>query len=95
MPSKNQQELLDYLGPEYSTKVIENELCLYRKLNAHYDIEISGTSRKRCPINIYVWDISAGEGPYAHTVESYFDITDWSTLKTILDNITTKYSGLA
>ena len=47
MASKNQQELLKFLGPEYSMKEIDLELCIYRKINSRYDIEISGTHRKK------------------------------------------------
>lgn len=32
MASKNQQELLKFLGPEYSMKEIDLELCIYRKI---------------------------------------------------------------
>ena len=52
MASKNQQELLKFLGPEYSMKEIDEELCVYRKINARYDIEISGTHRKNHPVSV-------------------------------------------
>lgn len=95
MASKNQQELLNYLGPEYSVKEIDYEPCLYRKINAHYDIEISGTSRKNHPVSVFVWDISTGEGVSASIVEKHFDISDWSSLKALLDELTKKYQDLA
>jgi hypothetical protein len=78
MASKNQQELLKFLGSEYSMKEIDLELCIYRKINSRYDIEISGTHRKNHPISVYVWDIS-----------------NWTDLKTLLDNLTMKYQDLA
>ena len=46
MITKNQKELLDFLGPQYSIKTIDGEPCIYRKINSHYDIEISGTRAK-------------------------------------------------
>lgn len=95
MASKNQRELLDYLGPEYSMKEIDGELCLYRKINSHYDIEISGTSRSNHPVSVFVWDISSGEGVSAVIVEKHFDISDRSALKALLDELTRKYQDLA
>lgn len=95
MASKNQQELLKFLGPEYSMKEIDLELCIYRKINSHYDIEISGTHRKNHPISVYVWDISNGEGNTAIIAEKHFDISNWTALKTLLDNLTKKYQDLA
>ena len=50
MYSKNQQELLKFLGPKYTIKEIDMEPCFYRKINHKYDIEISGTFRKNRPI---------------------------------------------
>ena len=70
MYSKNQQELLKFLGPKYTIKEIDMEPCFYRKINHKYDIEISGTFRKNRPINVYVWDISNGEGIDAVIVEN-------------------------
>ncbi|WP_196037126.1 hypothetical protein [Anaerotruncus colihominis] len=94
MASKNQQDLLKFLGPEYSIKEIDLELCIYRKINSRYDIEISGTHRKFHPINVYVWDISNGEGNTAIIVEKHFDISNRTALKTLLDILTKKYQDL-
>jgi len=95
MASKNQRELLNFLGAEYSIKEIDFEPCLYRKINARYDIEISGTLRKRHPISVYVWDIIKGEDISAVIVEKYHNISDWTSLKALLDELTKKYQGLA
>lgn len=95
MASKNQQELLKFLGSEYSMKEIDLGLCIYRKINSRYDIEISGTHRKNHPISVYVWDISNGDGISATMVEKHFDIPNWTDLKTLLDNLTMKYQDLA
>lgn len=91
MGTKNQQELLKFLGPEYSIKTIDGESCLYRKINSSYDIEISGTTRKNRPISVFVWDITKGEDFAASIVEKHFDISDWASLKTLLDTIIQKY----
>lgn len=91
MYSKNQQELLKFLGPKYTIKEIDMEPCFYRKINHKYDIEISGTFRKNRPINVYVWDISNGEGIDAVIVEKFFDISGWGELKALLENIIEKY----
>jgi hypothetical protein len=36
------REALSYLGPDYTTKIISLELCLYRDLGKGFDIEGSG-----------------------------------------------------
>jgi len=36
------REALAYLGADYTAKIIDKELCLYRNLNNGCDIEISG-----------------------------------------------------
>lgn len=94
MITKNQQALLEYLGPEYSTKTIDMELCIYRKINARYDIEISGTARQNHPISVFVWDISHGDGVAAQIVERWFDIKNMSNLKQLLNNLVEKYQDL-
>lgn len=93
MGSKNQQELLKFLGPEYSIKVIDGSPCIYRKFNEHYDLEISGALRTKHPVCVFVWDISNGEGNSAIIVERHFDISDWASLKSLLDELTKKYQG--
>ncbi len=95
MCSKNQQELVKFLGPEYSIKVIDACPCVYRKINSHYDIEISGALRKHHPICVFVWSISGDKGIPLEIVERYFDISDWASLKALLDELTKKYQGLA
>jgi len=94
MLTKNQKELLDFLGPEYTTKTIDLEICLYRKINDHYDIEISGSARKSHPLSVFVWDISRGQGVAAEIVDRYFDISSREALKKLLDEITRKYQNL-
>lgn len=95
MGSKNQQDLLKYLGVGYTLKTIDQELTIYRRINNHYDIELSGASRKGHPISVFVWDISNGEGASSRIVERHFDITDWDDLRALLEQLTEKYQGLA
>lgn len=95
MASKNQQELLKFLGSEYSMKEIDLELCIYRKINSRYDIEISGTHRKNHPISVYVWDISNGDGISATMVEKHFDISNWTDLKNIAGQSHHEISGFS
>ena len=91
VPNKNQRYLLEILGPEYSMKTIDMEPCIYRKLNDHYDIEISGTYQKRSKFNVYVWDISNGEGPGSRIVDRCTDINGEGELKRVLYNFVAKY----
>ena len=90
-PTKNQAELLKLLGSKYTAKVIDLELCLYRKLNDTYDFEISGTSRKGRNMTVYVWDISNGTGHGARQVESVSGIKAAGQLKQALDELAAKY----
>ena len=62
-PTKQFRHTLSQLGPEYTSKIIDGELCGYLKMNEKYDIEISGMNNnriKRPNFNIYVWDCSPG-----------------------------------
>lgn len=51
-PTKTFQETLKYLGKDFSSKVIDGELCGYYKINDYYDIEISGMNNNRVKISI-------------------------------------------
>ena len=90
--TKNQSELLKVLGADYSAKRIDLELCLYRKLNNNYDLEISGTSRKGRAMTVYVWDIRAGENWNARIIETVRGLKDAGQLKQALDELVCKYS---
>lgn len=89
--TKNQKELLEILGPDYELKTIDNELCIYRKLNPAYDIEISGTARRNAKINIYVWRLHPTSGCPIEIVEKYFNIREHPSIKAVLADITEKY----
>lgn len=85
-PTSNQKRLLSLLGSEYSWKVIDLELCLYRRINSTYDIEISGTSSKGSKICVFVWRDSV------EIVERIFDIKTEYELITLLNRLVKKYS---
>ncbi len=91
-PTDNQKALLAFLGSAYSIKQIDLEMCLYRKLNANYDIEIVGTYRKNQPISVFVWHIRNGVNYTAQIAEEVRNITDWDVLKNTLDSLIDKYT---
>lgn len=88
--SKNQKRLLEFLGPEYSIKEIDQEPCIYRKINSQYDIEISRTFRKSKSIAVYVWSTSPNI-----IVEKHFNISSDDELKLLLTDLLKKYQDLA
>ena len=93
-PTKLFRTRLDYLGNAYTSKVIDGELCGYRKINDFYDIEISGLNNnklKHPSFNVYVWQIKSG----LTTVETHFDIKSIETLKRVLSELCQKYQNLA
>lgn len=92
-PTRNQVRLLRFLGAPYQTKVIDWELCLYRKLNDHYDLEISNTARKGRNMSVYVWDISNGDASNARCIEKAHDIFTPEHLKKTLDKLALKYGA--
>jgi hypothetical protein len=87
--TRKQKELLAFLGGNYSVEIIGLEPCIYRKLNNHCDIEVSGTCKKQSKMTVYVWDISDG----TRVIETHRDIVRVEGLKTILDKIAAKYIG--
>lgn len=81
------------IGPEYTPKVIDGELCGYRKLNDYYDIEISGMNNNRIKnqnFSVYLWSIK----PSYEIVEKFFQIKSIEELKKILSQIQEKYQNL-
>lgn len=90
--SKNLREVLAYLGPDYTVKVIDLEDCAYRKINDKYDIEISGCNRKSRPFHVYVWDTTKGTGPGAQIVDKSGPIKELAALKEKLDEYVERYS---
>lgn len=94
MASKNQKELLSFLGPKYFIKTIDGEPSICLSINSRYEIEISGTKHKDTPIGVYVWDLSQGDGPHAKIVERQFDFPNRFYLKEYLETITKKYQDL-
>ncbi|MFR5598662.1 MAG: hypothetical protein ACLTJB_03010 [Holdemania filiformis] len=55
MYPKKLRDALDYLGPSYSIKVIDGVESIYREINSHYDIEISGLFNSSKLFNLFVW----------------------------------------
>lgn len=93
-PTNTFNKTLRFIGPEYSSKVIDKELCEYRKLNDYYDIEISGMNNNRIKnqnFNVYVWSIK----PSYEIVEKFFEIKSIEELKRILSQIQEKYQNLS
>ena len=91
-PTKQFRHTLSQLGPEYTSKIIDGELCGYLKINETYDIEISGMNNnrvKRPNFNIYVWDCSPGY----RIVEQHHNIKSIDHLREILLRIREKYQN--
>ena len=60
-PTKNFKIIMDQLGKNYSSKIIDMELCGYRKLNNNFDIEISGINDNKkvnLDISVYLWKLN-------------------------------------
>ena len=94
--SKKLNDTLMYLNSDYSIKTIDMESCIYRKISDRYDIEVSGldNSSKRFSADVYVWDISNGDGIGATTVENIHDIKSADELKSVLDSLFVKYYSM-
>ena len=71
---------------------IDIELCVYRKINDSYDIEVSGTRLKGKPMTVYVWDITGGKHNGARIIETVRGIIGVPALKAVLDGIVRKYT---
>jgi hypothetical protein len=92
-PTPRQKELLALLGKDYSLKIIDLEPCIYRQINDRFDIEVSGTLRKRSKIYVYVWNIEDGTGYGAHLTEAIANISSNTELKDTLESIVAKYNN--
>ena len=94
--SKKLNDTLMYLNSDYSIKTIDTEPCIYRKISDRYDIEVSGldNSSKRFSADVYVWDISNGDGIGATTVENIHGIKSADELKAVLDSLFVKYYSM-
>ena len=85
--SIGKRKLLEYLGEEYTTKIIDGGLCVYIDLG-DYDIEIAGGYRSRDPFDIYVWRMK----DRVEIVERYFKVrNDFPKVKALLDDIRERY----
>lgn len=104
--TKARQDALAYLGPDYSLKIIDCELCLYRDLGNGYDIEVSGLRSEKqrgricnfiCvwkwpgPSVEYVWAESFRQNGDGVRSERLMCLAD---LKRELDRLAEKYNKL-
>ena len=85
-PTKNFKIIMDQLGKNYSSKIIDMELCGYRKLNNDFDIEISGINDNKkvnLDISVYLWKLNLEPLIFASypNIKSINDLLE--TLKTI------------
>ena len=54
-----QQDLLDYLGKQYTVKRIDGLDCIYRDFG-DYDVEVCGGRTNRARFHIFVWKKKGG-----------------------------------
>lgn len=54
-----QQDLLDYLGKQYTVKRIDGLDCIYRDFG-DYDVEVCGGRTIRARFHIFVWKTKGG-----------------------------------
>ena len=88
---KNQQDLAEFLGPDYSVRVVDIASCVFRRLNDRFDIEIVGTTRRNGPFSVYVWDVPHVEHEAARLLDVHQDIPGQAALKELLDGLVRKY----
>lgn len=87
--SKAQKDLLAYMGPLYTTLIIDLELYLYWDFG-DFDADISGDHdrRRKGGFFPYVWDKCDGE----HIVGWYIDLGwNFAEIKATLDRIAKKH----
>ena len=85
--TKHKQALLDYLGSNYTKKIIDKEPCIYRDFGS-YDIEISGGHKKREKIYIYLWQ----KEQHLSVIEQIEIPNDFERVKYELDNLISNYN---
>ena len=103
--NKALREALLYLGPDYTTKVIDWELCLYRNLGNSFDIEVSGlrseAQRGRICNFICVWnwpgigsvEYVRGDGQGGYGDHRNAELKNLADLKRELDSLVAKYGN--
>lgn len=86
--SRSQQELLNHLGSNYTTRRIDLENCIYRDYG-NYNVEVSGGHTKRSKFAVFVWQ----RKPHLEIVERYLDIPhDYGKVACLLADITARFS---
>lgn len=91
-PTKTFLSTLEFLGKDYTSKVIDGELCGYIKLNDCYDIEISGMNNnkvKNPKFYIYVWDTNNKT-----VIADKVTVDNLKDLKSTLNSLRLQYSKL-
>lgn len=89
--STGKKRLLDFLGKPYTTKVIDLENCVYRKIGDKFDIEISGGKTIRSCFSVFVWNLK----DRLETIETHINIKpDLKNIKDLLDDIVKRYSAM-
>ena len=85
--SRCQQELLDFLGEQYTVAHIDHLDCIYRDFG-DYDVEICGGRTIRAPFQVYVWQ----KRPSLHTVHCFPNLPhDLSQVAELLQLIALQY----
>lgn len=83
--TKNQRELLAFIGSDYSMKKVDDELCVHRKFNKRFYVEITGTRKNFDEMTVWLFekgnDIYGGE----RLVERVRGIKDLGEMKSVLD----------
>lgn len=90
------REALLYLGSNYTTKIIDMELCLYRNLGNNFDIEVSGlrseAQRGRICNFICVWNYpGTGTVEYIRGDDNSGRLRNLTDLKHELNKLVAKY----
>lgn len=83
---------LKHLGRKYTTKVIDHELCIYRRIG-NYDFEITHVKENWGDgkgYRVFVWDISNGVRIVEH-MPGYVGLKE---LKPWLDDAVKRYTDL-
>jgi hypothetical protein len=92
---KRMSRALCVLGPDFTTRTIDGETCIYRDLGNGFDVEVSGIStsngkRKVCNF-VCVWDVRKGKGYAARSTAYIREPATLNDLKVVLDRVVQVY----
>jgi hypothetical protein len=86
--SKKLKETLQFLGSDYSARVIDGVESIYRKISDDYEIKVTGLKLPgEYRAGIYIWTVKSAKVLERHIVFSKEE------LKTTLDKMIVKYSA--